>query len=99
MDLMNADKLKNNQMPTCPNCNKILDGFSSPHSSCEPKNGDVTICIYCNTINQFVIKGATITLTEADADVIVQLDFIELQRANEFVELANGFNKIFNNAK
>lgn len=48
---MKSGKLDNN--PTCPQCKKSLDGFTTVDHDERPKPDDVTICCYCREVLQF----------------------------------------------
>lgn len=37
----------------CPNCNKGIEEATGINASVKPKEGDVSICIYCSSINKF----------------------------------------------
>jgi hypothetical protein len=55
-----SNKLATNQTPVCPNCRKILDGFTGEKNI--PTDGDISVCIGCATILQFKGKGMDIRL-------------------------------------
>lgn len=80
-----AHKLPHDQSPICPTCETPLSGFTAVKDGTMPTDGDISICVYCNAVNQFVIKGTLIKLVEIDPDVLERLDFPQLQKANKIV--------------
>lgn len=65
--------------PHCPNCKKLLDGFTRLPDKAKPKPGDISVCLYCGEILEFTDD---LQLIHADADTIAQVDFPELQQAH-----------------
>jgi transcription elongation factor Elf1 len=40
--------------PTCPSCNKELDGYESASPDRRvPQSGDITVCVYCSAVSQY----------------------------------------------
>lgn len=67
--VINQGQLKNK--PHCPQCLKLLDGFTAVASEKEarPSPGDVTVCVYCRAVLQFT---GDLGLEMAEAGVIEQ---------------------------
>jgi hypothetical protein len=49
--------MKLDSRPDCPKCGRLLDGATSPDNLArKPKNGDISICVYCLSINEFSVN-------------------------------------------
>lgn len=71
----------------CPVCSKQCDGFVDPNDNgANPKSGDLTLCIYCNTFLQFMDDG----LRVAPESIVNQL--VEADR-NRVTNMANKVRK------
>lgn len=46
------------QASRCLRCQRINDGASNPYSTQRPKEGDVSVCIYCSAVMCFTSSGA-----------------------------------------
>lgn len=89
---VNQGQLENGQAAQCPSCKRTLDGFTS-FQGVKPSDGDISICGYCNAINQFAVsENNEITLIETRGDHLVNVDFLQLQKTNK---LAASFREIF----
>jgi hypothetical protein len=54
--------------PDCPGCGKTLDGFTPINNLSTPKDGDLTICVYCHTALVFQAgEGGALTLRRVTA--------------------------------
>lgn len=75
--------------PTCPQCRKLLDGFTHLERAESPKKGDLTICCYCMATLAFT---KTLKLRHATADEIAEVDdFTELQRNHAAARRAKAY--------
>ncbi|CDT52962.1 hypothetical protein VCR15J2_390032 [Vibrio coralliirubri] len=79
MTEIRTEKLPHDSSPSCPNCRKTLDGFTSLQGS-SPSVGDVTICLYCNSTLEFVNILGKLDLKPVSADALMGVDFVELQQ-------------------
>lgn len=79
---MNSGILENE--PHCPHCKTKLDGYTSLDEGSRPTSGDVTVCVSCSSVLQFT-DGMGLKL--ADADIIAQVDFPMLQKAQQVAKM------------
>lgn len=50
--------------PKCPTCGKILDGvLCVDDPNIAPKSGDITACVYCGSLLEFIEGPALIKLS------------------------------------
>lgn len=58
---------------SCPTCKNTLDGFTEvDDDSRKPKDGDISICVYCGSINKYAndVKD----LIKMDQDSLLSLE-------------------------
>lgn len=58
---------------TCPTCKNTLDGFAEvADEGAKPKDGDISICVYCGSINKYTndVKD----LIKMDQDSLLALE-------------------------
>lgn len=56
--------------PCCPKCKAKADGFTSTEGIAIPKDGDWSVCMYCQSLNVYVKTGDQYSLRLAtDAEV------------------------------
>jgi hypothetical protein len=71
-----SGQLKNT--PTCPRCEKKLDGWTAIEDDQIPGPDDVTVCVYCSAVLQFdenmQLQFAT---AEAVEEVMLQLSQVQ----------------------
>lgn len=63
-----ADTTVNLPPLACPHCGKVLEGTTG---DCEPRGGDVSICVYC--LGYLIFESAT-TLRAATAEEAAEMD-------------------------
>ena len=54
----------------CPNCNKLLDGFTQIQlEGRQPKENDISICLYCATVLTF--RGSPLKIERLEGDELI----------------------------
>ncbi|NIT58395.1 MAG: hypothetical protein GWN00_19865 [Aliifodinibius sp.] len=67
-----------NTKPQCPSCKAVVDGYTSVNCEGTPEPGDITICVYCNSILQF---DSNMKMILASHEVIEECGLLEISRA------------------
>lgn len=83
--MMKSEQLKQEHIPICPHCLKGLDGFTSTKGQ-TPRNGDVSICLYCNSTLEFINVMGQLHLQPVSDDALEHTDFVELGRGHDLVK-------------
>lgn len=65
----------------CPACFKVMDAASHPEKAVSPKAGDLTMCLYCQTVLQF---DAKLRVSIASKDEIANTPADELRRLRRY---------------
>jgi hypothetical protein len=76
--------------PACPGCGEILSGATAVDlSGRAPKSGDVTICLYCTAVLEFVNNEGALNLALVHGDeLILALANPKIRKARQVI-LAN----------
>ena len=69
--------------PTCPRCNTLIKGWMATNETGEggPREGDVTVCIYCQAVLQVKNSGYIL----APAEVVIEVTY-ELSRIQNIIK-------------
>jgi hypothetical protein len=88
--------IKLNSKPHCPSCDKCLDGATnSDMSQRQPRSGDISICVYCLSINMFKVDGDDVSLMGFSKE---QLEDFKERFPDEF-EMINNYRTAIAEAK
>ena len=67
---------------TCLSCHKVMDAAMSVHNDNKPKDGDITVCMYCGHIMAFDADYKLVNLSDEQMrEVAGDPRIIEIQRA------------------
>jgi len=71
----------------CPICKEPLDSVTSLEQAVQPKDGDATVCMYCNSVLVFT-NAEKNTVRLATKEDLKGVDFVELkQRQNAITRI------------
>lgn len=54
------------QPSRCLRCQKVNDGASNPSSKVGPRDGDVSVCVYCSAVMAFTSSGSVRPFKEGE---------------------------------
>lgn len=75
---------------TCPKCKHLLNGFTGVNNEDRPKDGDVTVCIYCYAVCQYE-KDLT------NLRMLTQQELLELQKTHpdDFANIKEAIKQVY----
>lgn len=81
-------------MPTnmmhCPTCFAYMNKFSTDSNYRDPVDNDIVLCCYCG--DTLMIKNRA--LVPVDPDILVKINFVELQEARRVIKYGRDNNLI-----
>ncbi len=74
----------------CPNCNELMDGYrgvSNKSDSRPPEPGDITICLYCLSINRWTGTKTNLSLEHMTNKELAALSKQQPEAYRELLEI------------